>query len=444
MGDRVISRKDQTGEEARTSGGGEDHDATHRRTTRLVTTVSVNLDERRAKRNVAVLFSMHAILGSQMSVNIILGGLAGFALAENKALATLPISIIVLVSMLTAAPASLLMGRFGRRAVFLVGTCAGAVGGTISAVALFLGQFPLLLVAAMFTGVYQSTQGFFRFAAADTASETFRPKAISWVLAGGLVAALFGPEVVRTTADLFTPTPFAGAYVTVVAINGVGALVVLFLDIPRPPRHPAGTTRGRSLGVIFRQPRTLVAVICAMVAYALMALVMTSTALAMREHGFSTAAAADVVRWHAVAMFAPSFFTGTVVSRLGHLPVIVLGLVLLGAAAIIAVSGVELPYFYLALIVLGLGWNFGFIGATSLLGTTHTAEEQAKVQGLNDFLVFGLVTVASFSSGALLHAYGWTAVQLAVAPPLVLAGAAVLWLTITGDRRESVGSRRCI
>ena len=303
-------------------------------------TSTTHTDDRRATRNVIVLFSAQAILGSQMPINIILGGLVGFTLAENKALATLPISVMLLVSMCTAAPASLFMGRFGRRAGFLLGALAGACGGAISASALLLGQFELLLLGTACTGIYQSTQGYFRFAAADTASATFGPKAISWVLAGGLVAAYIGPEVVRATANYFDPVPYAGAYAAVVALNILGAVGVLFLDIPTPTRRLKGEPSGRPLGTILRQPRTLVAVICAMVSYALMVLVMTSTSLAMDGNGFSTSQAADVVRWHVIAMFAPSFFTGSVILRLGHLPVIALGLVLLGASGLIAISGV--------------------------------------------------------------------------------------------------------
>ena len=325
-----------------------------------------------------MLFFAQAVLGSQLPIHIILGGLAGFTLAENKALATLPISLMVLVSMFTAAPASLFMGRFGRRLGFLVGALAGALGGALGVLALLLGHFELLLLGAACTGIYQSTHGFFRFAAADTASEAFRPKAISWVLAGGLLAALIAPEVVRATSDYFAPIPFAGAYAAVIGINLVGGLGMLFLDIPTPPRRVTGARSGRALSVIFSQPKTLVAVVCAMVSYALMVLVMTATSLAMDGHGFSTAHAADVVRWHLVAMFGPSFFTGSVISRFGHLRVIALGLVLLGVAGVTAAAGVGLENFYLALIALGLGWNFGFIGATSLLGTSTKSSATTK------------------------------------------------------------------
>lgn len=393
-----------------------------------------DVDDTRAKRNVRVLFFTHAVLGSQMPINIILGGLAGLHLSPDPALATLPISVMVLVSMCTAAPASLYMGRIGRKLGFLTGALAGGIGGVLSTYALIIGSFELLLVGGAFTGIYQSFQGYFRFAAADTASEAFKPKAISWVLAGGLLAALIGPEVLKWTRDYFDPVPYAGAYAAAALINIVGAVVVLFLDIPTPPRRVKGSRAGRPMGEILRQPRVYVAIICAMVTYGLMNLVMTSTPLAMVACGFSPDNAADVVRWHAVAMFAPSFFTGSIIARFGHMKVISAGLILLAGCGVIALTGVDLSQFYIALILLGIGWNFGFIGATSLLASGHHPEEQAKIQGLNDFLVFGLVTVASFSSGALLNAFGWDAVQIAMAPALVIAGAAIIWLSLAKAR----------
>ncbi|MBT6934718.1 MAG: MFS transporter, partial [Euryarchaeota archaeon] len=267
-------------------------------------TVEVFETDRLAKRNVAVLFYAQAILGSQQSINIILGGLAGFALAGNKALATLPISVMLLASMLSTGPISLFMGRYGRKAGFLIGATSGLMGGVCSAGALYVGRFDLLLVGAAFTGIFRSTHGYFRFAAADTASEEFKPKAISLVLAGGLVSALIGPELVRQTTFLIDSTPYAGAYLAVVVINVLGALGILFLDIPTPPRKEKGEKSGRDMKEIFSQKKTIVAVICAMVSYSLMTLVMTSTTLAMTSFGFTTALAADVVRWHIVAMFA--------------------------------------------------------------------------------------------------------------------------------------------
>jgi MFS family permease len=384
--------------------------------------------DRRAKRNVAVLVFAHAVLGSQLAINIIVAGLAGALLADDPALATLPISIVVVGSLLGAPALSLFMGRHGRRAGFWVGALAGGIGAALCARALFIGSFGLFLAGSVLLGVYQAAQGFFRFAAADTASESFKPKAISWVLAGGLLSALLGPEIVRATSGDFMAVPYAGAYLAMIVLNVVGAIGLWFLDIPRPQRAAGAVDTGRPLAVIARQPVFLIAVLSGMVGFASMSLVMTSTPLAMVGHGFMPDHAADVVRWHIVAMFAPSFFTGSVIVRFGRLPVIAAGLVLLGVCGAIALAGVDLHHFYLALIALGIGWNFSFIGATSLLGTTHTRAEQAKVQGLNDFLVLGFVAVGSFGSGALLDAFGWDAVQYAMVPALLVALAGVAWL----------------
>ena len=300
------------------------------------------------------------------------------------------------------------------------------------------GNFELLLLGAGFTGVYFSFHGFYRFAAADTASDAFKPKAISWVLAGGLVGAVLGSEVVQVSSDFFAPIPFAGAYAVVVLINITGAIGLLFLDIPPPPRGRKDAPVARPIGEILRQPETIVAVLCAMISYGTMTLVMTSTSLAMIGQGFSTSQAADVVRWHALAMFGPSFVTGTIIARFGHLRVMSTGLVLLGACCMIAISGVELEKFYAALILLGLGWNFSFIGATTLLSNTHAAGERAKVQGLNDFLVLGTISLASLSSGALLNLYGWPVVQMAAVPALAIAGVALAWLGICKRRQSFV------
>jgi len=381
------------------------------------------------KRNLAILFTAHAILGCQMPVNVVLGGLAGAALAGNRAFATLPLSIIVLISMFAAPVASLIMGRYGRRAGFLIGAASGAIGGGLATVALFQGSFGLLLAGSAFTGVFQAFQGFVRFAASDAVSDAMKPKAISWVLAAGLVSALAGPEIVRWLADAFDPVPYAGAYATIVGLNVVGAVIMSFLRIPPPPRRAPGTARERPLGVLLRQPKLIAAVLCAMFSYAVMSLVMTSTSLAMTDHGYTANHAADVVRWHVFAMFAPSFFTGHLISRFGHLKVILTGLAFLIGCAVIALTGFDIHQFYLALISLGIGWNFGFIGATSLLATTHTVEEQSFVQGINDFLVFGLVAVASFSSGALLDSFGWKAVQYAALPAVAVAAVGLLVLT---------------
>ena len=339
--------------------------------------------------------------------------------------------------MFTAPVAALVMGRFGRRPGFLIGTLAGALGGGLSAQALFEGSFGLLLLGSVCTGVFQAFQAFVRFAAADAVPGALKPRAISWVLAAGLINALVGPEVVRWLGDAMAPTPFAGAYLAIVAINVAGAAVLVFLQIPRPMRRAEGQPARRSLRTLLGQPQLIAAMACGMVSYAVMSLIMTPTSLAMTGHGFETGQAADVVRWHVFAMYAPSFFTGHLVGRFGHARVIGTGLLLLVGCAAIALSGVEIHHFYLALMALGVGWNFGFIGSTSLLATTHTPEEQSVIQGLNDFMVFGLVATASFSSGALLSTKGWSAVQFAAIPMVAVALGVLVWSARRGEGEGS-------
>lgn len=389
----------------------------------------------RARRNVVVLVLAQAILGAQMPMIFTIGGLAGQSLASNVCFATLPISLIVIGSMVTATPISAFMQRYGRRAGFFVGALGGALGGLIGAYALYLQSFPLFLLGSFLTGIYMSAQGFYRFAAADTASDDFRPKAISYVMAGGLASAVIGPQLVKLTADAYV-IPFLGTYATVIAVNLLGALLFLFLNIPRPPVPAADAPKGRSRRELIATPRIAVAVICAMVSYALMNLVMTSTPLAVVGCGFDKNNAADVVTAHVLAMFVPSFFTGHLIARFGVERIMGLGLVILAVAGGVGLAGVALENFFVALVLLGLGWNFGFIGATTMLAAAHAPEERGKMQGLNDLIVFGGVSVASLASGGLMNCSGgtpqagWTAVNMAMVPFLVLAGGALLWLML--------------
>ena len=389
--------------------------------------------DRRAWRNVGVLVAAQAILGSQITMIFVVGGLAGQMLSPVACLATLPISLIVFGSMTSAPWMSALMQARGRRTGFLVGACGGLLGSAVSAAGLIGGNFWVFLAGAYLTGIYMSAQGFYRFAATDTASDAFKPKAISYVMAGGLVSALIGPQLVKVTAEA-TVVPFLGTYAAAMAINLAGMALFFLLDIPRPPAPTPGSSGGRSVGELLRTPRVAVAITCAMVSYALMNLVMTSTPLAVVGCGFTTGNASDVVSAHVLAMFAPSFFTGHLIARFGAERIVATGLVILAAAGAVGLAGVEIVNFFGALVLLGLGWNFGFIGATTMLAHAHAPEERGRVQGLNDALVFGLVTVASLASGGLMNcaggtaAQGWAAVNLAMAPFLALAGGALVWL----------------
>lgn len=387
----------------------------------------------RAKRNVFILVAAQAFLGAQMAMIFTIAGLAGQSLASNLCFATLPITATVLGSMLTATPMSNIMQKHGRKVGFFIGAGAGALGAAIGAIALLQQNFWLFVLGGLFTGVYQSSQGFFRFAATDTASEAFRPKAISYVLAGGLASAIIGPQLVKLTAQAMV-VPFLGTYLTVIAINIVGSSLFLFLNIPKPPVAKAGESLGRSKWELLKTPRIAVAIIVGMVSYALMNLVMTATPLAVVGCGFTQNNAADVVSFHVLAMFIPSFFTGSLITRFGVEKIMATGLVILAAAGVVALSGITLENFFIALILLGVGWNFGFIGATAMLSSSHEPSERGRVQGMNDLLVFGGVTFASLASGGLMNCSGgtpqdgWSAVNIAMIPFLTLAGAALIWL----------------
>ncbi len=386
-----------------------------------------------AKRNVTILVIAQAFLGAQMPIMFIIGGLAGQSLASNALWATMPISMIVFGSMTTAPWLSHVMQRYGRRTGFLIGTAGGALGASISAYGLFTSSFPLFLLGSYCSGIYMSSQGFFRFAATDTASDAFRPKAISYVMAGGLASAVIGPQLVKITTDSFI-IPFFGGYMAVLTINLLGSFLFFYLKIPTPKAPSPTAPTGRTRMELLKTPRIAVAIICAMVSYSLMNLVMTSTPLAVIGCGFTQHNAADIVMAHVLGMYIPSFFTGHLIIRFGAEKIIALGLALLTMAGIVNMAGLELSNFFGGLILLGLGWNFGFIGATTMLTSSHAPEERGRVQGMNDFLVFGTVTLGSLSSGFLMNGFGdnpaegWAAVNIAMVPLLLIAGCALVWL----------------
>jgi MFS family permease len=391
--------------------------------------MSIMRDNQLAKRNVAVLICAQAILGAQMPMIFTVGGLAGQSLASNACFATMPISMIVLGSMITASPLSNLMQKFGRQFGFFIGALGGLTGGIVGAVGLATGSFSIFLLGSFITGIYMSAQGFYRFAAADTATQSFRPKAISYVMAGGLASAIIGPQIVKVTADSMV-IPFLGTYIAVVILNFFGSFLFLFLKIPKLEKKNINTLDSRSHRQLVTTPRIAVAMICAMVSYAMMNLVMTSTPLAVVGCGYSPNDAANVVSAHVIAMFLPSFFTGHLIARYGEELIVGIGLFFLAFAGLVALTGVQLENFFIALIFIGLGWNFGFIGATTMLTNSHSESERGRMQGMNDLFVFGGVTVASFSSGGLMnctgedHLTGWTSVNLAMFPMLAIAGVA--------------------
>ncbi|MCF1710038.1 MFS transporter [Tabrizicola sp. J26] len=388
-----------------------------------------------ARRNVVVLVAAQALLGTQLPMVFTIAGLAGTTLSPNPCWATLPITMMVMGSMLAATPLSLVMQRFGRRAGFVLGTFGGFAGGGLCSLALQHGSFLLFLAGSLLIGLYMSANGFYRFAATDLASAEFRPRAISWVMAGGLMSAIIGPQLVKLTSQAML-VPFLGTYLAVMGLNIVGVFLFALLHSPRPVARPQDAPKGRNWGELLADPYIRVAVICATVSYALMNLVMTSSPLAIVGCGFTTSNAADVVSSHVLAMYVPSFFTGALIARFGTERIMGLGLVILAGAGVVALMGVSLPHFFGAMMLLGIGWNFGFIGATTLLAAHHAPEERGRAQGMNDFIVFGGVTLASLSSGGLMNCSGgspeagWQMVNMAMLPFLILAGGALIWLVM--------------
>ena len=388
--------------------------------------------DRIAKRNAVVLSASMALAGANAAVVISTGSLLGQMLAPSPALATLPVSTFVLGTALFTFPASYLMKQIGRRAGFMVGGLAGILTGLLAALAVWVGSFWLYALATTFAGAYQAFVVLYRYAAADTASPGFRPKAISWVMTGGVLAALTGPQLVIHTKDLFPPLLFLGTYLgqAVVAVIAI-AVVSRFQD--GPPISAAAQGTARALSQVLAVPKFLVAVACGMVAQAMMNMVMTATPIAMIGCGFSVTDSTLGIQWHILAMYLPSFFCGSLISRFGKGRIVLLGLVLLLAAGALNVSGIALWNFWGALILLGLGWNFAFVCATAMVTDCHSPAERAKVQGFTDFMIFGATTVASFMAGYLYDAFGWSAVNWVLIPT---TGLAMLALIATGQLRR--------
>ncbi len=371
----------------------------------------------RSRRNVFVLAACQALMMTCNSLLIAISALVGAALAPEKWFATVPLGLQFLATMLCTLPASLLMRRIGRRAGFILGTVAGLAGAVVSTHAALTHSFAWLCAGAFLFGVFNAFAQYYRFAAADTATPEFRSRAISLVLAGGVVAAFAGPNLASATRELAT-VPFAGSYASLLALFAASALLLVGLHIPRAPAAELGA--GRPMTVIARQPSFLAAVIGATVAYASMNLLMTATPLAMDHAGHSFGDTALVIEWHVLGMFAPAFVTGHLINRFGVTNIMLAGVALLAACVGVNLLGGSVAHFWLALLLLGVGWNFLFVGATTLLTESYTLAEKAKVQGVNDLLIFGTVALSATTSGMLHHVLGWQAMNLGVVPLLAL------------------------
>lgn len=392
------------------------------------------MSERLLNRNFLLVLASNAVLGAPMPMLIILGGLAGILLAPLDALATVPVSVQMLAGLVAAAPMSMFMGRFGRKLGFLAAAGLAFAGGLTGMLALFWSSFWLLCLGHACLGAALISFGYFRFAAAELVAEKWRPSAISFTLGAGLVAAVLGPEIFIQTRDAFEPIPFAGAYLAIAGIAAAGSVLVFVTRYPPPAAQPrdgqAPATATPSARVVLRRPRVKVALIASAASYAVMVLLMTPAPLAMVGCGFTDVQAGDVIRWHVIAMFAPSFFTGILISRFGSGAIIATGAILLGLAAIVALADTTLSHFYASQILLGVGWNFGFVGATAMLAESIDPAERPAIQGVNDTGVALASTIASFGSGALISTFAWTTVVYSSLPITVAIVLAILALRV--------------
>ena len=388
----------------------------------------------RVRANVVRLAAAQALTGANSAVIFATGSIVGATLAPDMSLATVPLSMYVLGLAAGTLPTGAISSRFGRRWAFIIGTGLGTLTGLLGCFAILHASFPLFCLATFLGGLYGAVAQSYRFAAADGASAAYRAKAVSWVMAGGVFAGVLGPQLVQWTMDVWQPYLFAFSFLVQAAVALIAMGIVAGVDMPKPA--PADLHGGRPLLEIVTQPRFIAAALCGIISYPMMNLVMTSAPLAMKMCGLTVSDSNFGIQWHLVAMYGPSFFTGSLIARFGAPRIVALGLALEAVASIIGLSGITAPHFWATLMVLGVGWNFGFVGASALVLETHLPQEKNKVQAFNDFLVFGTMAIGSFSSGQLLANYGWNAVNLVVYPPVVL-GLVVLALVSFAKRRAA-------
>jgi MFS family permease len=387
-------------------------------------------------RNVVILTACQALLLANSSALVALNGVAGYALARDKSLATLPVTGWVVGGALSTMLASQLMQRIGRRGGFTVGALIGIAGALLCAAALALHSFWLFCCGTLVFGIYNAFGQYYRFAAADAAAPEFRPRAISYVMAGGLIGGIIGPTTSRFTAHLL-PTTYVAAYLSLIGFILVVLALLRFLDIPMP-KVSESAEPARPLAAIAAQPAFVVAVLASALGYGVMNLLMTATPLAMGMCGHPYGAATTVISAHVIGMFAPSFVTGDLIRRFGVLPVMMCGVMVNLICIGIALAGVEVAHFWWSLLLLGVGWNFLFIGATSLLTETYRPAEQAKAQGVNDLLIFATMAVSSLASGMILQHDGWQTLNHAAIPFVLVIGTALVWLALQRRRRVAV------
>ncbi|HYB10470.1 MAG TPA: MFS transporter [Alphaproteobacteria bacterium] len=383
----------------------------------------------RFDKNVHLLFLLQALANTVTSLVVTTTALAAQTIAEDKTLVTLPFALQFLSMMASTTPASLLMRRIGRRNGFTIATLVLMGAGLLAAYSLSIRSFPLYCLAGVLLGSFNAFAMYYRFTAGEVASEEMRSKAISYVMAGGTVAALCGPKLAIWARDLLAPVTFAGSFIVVAVIGVLSFVVLRFVEVPALNAAERRDS-GRPLAEIARQPAFIVALLGGTIGYFAMNVVMTSTPLAMVACGLSFGDSAFVIQWHVLGMYAPAFVMGHFIQKFGVLRVMSVGVVLMFICLGINLAGASLAHFWPALFLLGVGWSCLFIGATTLLGYAYKPAERAKVQAVNDTSVFALVTIGAFSSGAIQSHFGWTAVNLAILPGLVIVAIAIVWLRL--------------
>ncbi len=391
------------------------------------------------RRNVLILSACQALMLSGSSLIIATSALIGFALVENKIWATLPIGCLFLGTLTSTFPASILMKRIGRRAGFMWGPVFGLLGTLLAIIAIIDQNFLLFVIGSFLIGILNGVGYYYRFAAADISSADYRSRAISWVLAGGVLAAFIGPNLASFNRDLISGFPFAGSYASLIVIYILSIVLASRLQIAAPTENERHGPQ-RPLRQIASQPAFVVAVLSATVAYGVMNLLMTSTPLAMAGCGHSFSDTALVIEWHVLAMFTPSFFTGSVINRFGTLRVMGTGAVILFASVAVNLSGTSVPHFVAALILVGIGWNFLFVGATNLVTESYSSPEKAKTQGLNDLIIFSTVAFTAVSSGIIHELAGWKMLNMMVLPAIALALVAIAWFGYRRGRGWNVNT----
>ncbi|WP_353627946.1 MFS transporter [Sulfitobacter sp. TCYB15] len=381
------------------------------------------------RRNLTVLILAQSLGAASGPIVISLGGLVGQDLATDPALATLPVSIYNLGLALGTVPAAWIMRQYGRRSGYLLGAMIGVLSGLVAAGAISFGAFIFFCLGTFLAGLYASYVQSYRFAAADGREGADRGRAISWVMVGGLIAAIIGPQLVIATRDAVPGVPFAGSFLSQAAL----ALIAFFVLTRLRGRQPAATAQtssddgGRTVLQLLASPKYMLGVAAGVVSYGLMSFIMTAAPLAMVGCGHSIDHAAWGIQWHVLAMFAPSLVTGKLIARFGKEKVTAAGLIIIGISGAVALTGLDLRHFFISLILLGIGWNFGFIGATAMVAAAHTEAERGRAQGLNDFAVFGTVAALSFFSGALMQASGWHLINLLMFPFIAIVLAPLVW-----------------